>query len=104
LSATLTHSNCEGGYLLKQKTRAFLFITALLAVVVMAGNGNVVEASQSDSKTVTLIYSGAVKSVSTKVSTVGDLLTEMNILIDDNDKISHPVNTKIHGKMTIVIK
>lgn len=90
--------------MLKQKTRAFLFITALLAVVVMAGNGNVVEASQSDSKTVTLIYSGAVKSVSTKVSTVGDLLTEMNILIDDNDKISHPVNTKIHGNMTIVIK
>ncbi len=90
--------------MLKQKTRAFLFITALLAVVVMAGNGNVVEASQSDSKTVTVVYGGAVKSVSTKVSTVGDLLTEMNILIDDNDKISHPVNTKIVGNMTIVIK
>jgi len=90
--------------LLKQKTRAFCMITALMAVLFMVGNGHVVEASQSVEKQVTINIGGTVKSVSTKVSTVGDLLTEMNILIDDNDKISHPFNTKILGGMNIIIK
>ena len=81
-------------------------IIALVAVFLISGNlrDSVVEASQSDSKSITIHMGGKTKSVSTKVATVGDLLSEVGISLDSNDKISHPVNTKLTDKMVITVK
>lgn len=92
--------------MLKQNTRTFLFIMVVFAIILFAGNlrDSVVEASQSDSKVVTLIMGGTKKSVSTKVTTVGDLLQEENVTLDGDDKISHPLNAKLSTGMHITIK
>lgn len=92
--------------MLKQTTRTFTFIMVVFAIILFAGNlrDSVVEASQSDSKVVTLIMGGTKKSVSTKVTTVGDLLHEENVTLDGDDKISHPINAKLSTGMHITIK
>lgn len=92
--------------MLKQNTRAFCLIIAFVAVFIIAGNlrDSVVEASQSDSKIVTIRLDGSEMSVSTNAHNLDALLREQNITLGKDDKISHRADTPISSGMYIWIK
>lgn len=92
--------------MLKQKTRALYIIIAFLITIIIAGNfrENVVEASQSVNKTVTVITWDSKQTILTNASSVRELLAELNISSDDNYIISHSENEKVLSGMKIYIK
>ena len=55
------------------------------------------------SQTVTVIHRGEVMQISSKGETVGDLLTRLNITLDSQDTLSHPVSAETFDGMELRI-
>lgn len=55
-------------------------------------------------KTVTLAYDGKTEVISTYKGTIGDLFEGKEIALDEKDKVSHQLNSKLEDDMTISIK
>ncbi|MEG0579529.1 MAG: 3D domain-containing protein [Niameybacter sp.] len=85
--------------ILKGPSSKWVVISSLLLVLILSGF-----TIAGKKKTVTLVYDGQTKIVTTNKSTVRGLIESENISLDQKDKVSYPLDNNLEKDMKITIK